>query len=296
DYILASCQPAAVAIGASEESEYTMLDWDDRMELMRRGTEMVAGRAPVVLGISHPAPERAVELAEHAQRAGADVAHLLLPMRLWGGEPDPDELYDYVDEVAIRSPLPVCVANNRGPGADPGIPSYTRLAELFNVAWILETSGDVTKLMRLAEEIDHRGLARCFTTVESLLINLTMGGSGAAMPPPATFIGGQVVRALDAGDTARAIEWQRILGVFHHRWSRYGTTPVMKAAMRHLGIDLGRPLPPYAPVSRWDEAAIGQFLEEVGLKEPGEDSPPPAPGTLGPARLQTDLLGLRISR
>lgn len=290
EFIIGSCQAGAIAVGATEDSEYTMLTSEQRQELNRVATAVVARRIPVIAGISHPSPIRALELAEQAAVDGADVVQVLMPSRLWGGDPDADELYDYLAEVAIHSPLPVSVYHNRGPGADPGIPLFLRVAELYNVPYLVETSGDVTKISRLIEEIDHRGTARFFTTIESLLINLTLGGSGAAMPPPAAYVGGQVVRAYQAGDMERAVEWQRILGLFPNRWSRYGVPPVMKAAMRHLGIDLGVPAPPYGTLGKWDEAAIGQFLEEVGLKEPGEDAPPPSPGALGPQRLRRDLL------
>ena len=277
DYIVDVCQPAAIAIAATEDSEYTMLGWEARKELIRAGAEMVARRLPLIVGISHPATQRALELAEHAAAVGANVVQVLLPIRLWGGDPDPDEVYDYVADITIRSPLPVSVYHNRGPGADPGIPLYLRIADLFNLPYIVETAGDITKISRLAEEIDHRGSARYFTTIESLLINLTLGGSGAAMPPPAARVGAEVVRAFKAGEMERAVEAQRILSLFPGRWSRYGQPPVMKAAMRHLGIDLGKPAPPYGSLSRWDDAQIGQFLEEVGLKEPGEDVPAPQP-------------------
>jgi 4-hydroxy-tetrahydrodipicolinate synthase len=267
DYIVGECRADAVAIGASEDAEYTMLTAEQRRDLMARATAMVDGRTPVILGISHPAAQRAVELAEHAAAVGADAVQLLMPIRLWGGDPEADEIYDYVAEVARRSPLPVAVSQNRGPGADPAIPLFSRIADVYNVPYLIETSGDVTKISRLIEEIDHRGAARFFTNAESLLINLTLGGSGAAMPPPAARIGSEVVRAYREGDLPRATEWQRMLSLFPNRWVRYGAPPVMKAAMRHLGIDLGRPMRPYGSLPKWDDAQIGQFLEEIGLRE-----------------------------
>ncbi len=297
DYIIDVCRADAIAIGASEDAEYTMLTTEQRRDLMARGTAMVGGRKPVILGVSHPATQRAVELAEHAASVGADVVQLLIPIRLWGGDPEGDEIYDYVAEVARRSPLPVSVSQNRGPGADPAIPLFLRIADVYNVPYLVETSGDVTKISRLIEEIDHRGAARYFTNAESLLINLTLGGSGAAMAPPAARIGTEVVRAFREDDLPRATEWQRILSLFPNRWARYGAPPVMKAAMRHLGIDLGRPMRPYDSLPKWDDAQIGQFLEEVGLKEPGEEAPGPA-AALGPigldhSRLQAEPLPRR---
>ena len=285
DYLTDTCHADAIAIAATEDSEYTMLGWEQRKELMARGAEMVRKRAPVVLGISHPAPQRAVELAHHARDVGADAVQLLMPIRLWGGDPDPDELYDYVCDIARRSPLPVSVYQNRRTGADPAIPFFLRLADVFNLPYIVETSGDVTRISRLAEEIDRRGAARYFTTPESLLIVLTLGGSGASMPPPAARVGAEVVRAFRAGNMERAVELQRILSVFPSRWYRYGYTPVMKAAMRHLGIDLGAPARPYAGMPEGEDAKIRGMLEAVGLKEPGEESFTTASEALTAARL-----------
>jgi len=292
DYIVDVCRADAIGIGATEDAEYTMLTREQRHALISEGVKMVGSRVPVIVGVSHPAIERTTELAERAAEAGANVVEAVMPIRLWGGDPDPDETYDYVAEVARRSPLPLCVSHNRGPGADPAIPLYLRIADVFNVPYIVETSGDITRISRLAEEIDRRGSARYFTTIPSLLINLTLGGSGAVMPPPAAYAGAHVVRAFREGDMERAIEWQRILGLFPGRWYRYGNPPVMKAAMRHLGIDVGDPAPPFGRVSRSDQANIGQFLEEVGLKERGEDAPAPQ-NLLGPIGLRSDLLKAR---
>lgn len=269
EYLVGLCQVDAVAIAATEDAEYAVLSWQQRKELMASGTEMVGHRVPVILGISHPAPERALELAKHARAVEADVVQLLLPARLWGGDPDLDELSGYVSQVADHSPLPVVLYQCKGPGADPPLQFFVWLADLSNVPYVVETSGDLTRIGRLVEEIERPGKARYFTTIESLLINLTMGGSGAEMPPPAAYVGAQVVRAFRAGDMEQATRWQRILGPFPGRWARYGLPPVMKAAMRHLGIDLGDPAFPYGSLSPWDDAVIGQFLEEVGLKERG---------------------------
>jgi 4-hydroxy-tetrahydrodipicolinate synthase len=289
DDIIDECHADAVAIAATEDSEYPLLELSERKDLMAAGTQLVNHRIPVILGISHPAPERAIELAEHAKAVGGDVALLLLPIRLWGGDPNADEIYDYVDEIARNSPLPICCYQNRRTGSDPAIATFLRLADVPNVGYIAEMSGDLTRISRLVEEIERRGSAGYFTTIESLLINLSLGGSGAVMPPPAARVGAEVVRAFRAGDMDRAVEWQRILGLFPGRWSRYGLPPVMKAAMRHLGIDLGAPADPWGKITDADVVAIGELLEVVGLKEPREDVPTLPTRAAGPVNLRTTL-------
>ncbi|MEA2639667.1 MAG: 4-hydroxy-tetrahydrodipicolinate synthase, partial [Chloroflexota bacterium] len=130
-----------------------------------------------------------------------------------------------------------------------------------------ESSRDVTKISRLIEEIEVNGQAHYFTTMQPLLITLMLGGSGATMPPPGTRIGAQVVRAFRAGDLPLATRWQRIYSMFPGRWASYGLPPVMKSAMKHMGVDLGDPARPYEPVTAWDHAQIGDFLRRAGLTE-----------------------------
>jgi 4-hydroxy-tetrahydrodipicolinate synthase len=255
----------AITIAAVEAAEYTMLSHEDRLELMRRGTELVAGRRPVILGCSSPSVRGVLQLAEHAARAGADYIQVLMPVRPWGGQPTTAELVEYYAAIAARTPLPIVAYHNPGPGADPTIEALVRLAEIDRVHAFKESSRDVTKITRLIELIDRAGHARYFTTMQPLLVTLMMGGAGATMPPPGTRIAAEVVKAFRAGDLDAAREWQRHFATFPGRWAGYGLPPVMKAAMRHLGVDLGRPMRPYTSVSAEHDAEIAEFLRTAGL-------------------------------
>lgn len=255
----------AISIGAVEAAEYTMLAPAERVELLRRGAELVAGRKPLILGISSPSPAQALQLADVAAGAGADLVQALMPLRPWGGQPTTSELVAYYAEIARSSPLPLVAYHNPGPGADPSIEAYVRLAEIEQVEYFKESSRDITKITRLIELIERAGKAHYFTTMQPLLMTLTMGGSGATMPPPGTRLAARVVRAFLAGDMPAAIEAQRVFSTFPGKWAAYGLPPVMKCAMRHVGIDLGVPASPYEPVSAADEAGIGELLSAAGL-------------------------------
>lgn len=261
----------AISIGAVEAAEYTMLSISERKELLRRGTEMVARRKPVILGASAPSPRQVLELAEYAASLGADLVQVLMPLRPWGGQPTTAELVDYFTQIADGSPLPIVAYHNPGPGADPSIETTIRLSEIDGVQAFKESSRDIIKITRLIEEIELRGNARYFTTMQPLLMTLLMGGSGATMPPPGTRIGAQVVQAFRAGDLERARHWQRFYSLFPAKWGSYGLPPVMKSAMKHFGIDLGDPAWPYRPVTPRDHAQIGLFFRQTGLL--GEGGP-----------------------
>jgi 4-hydroxy-tetrahydrodipicolinate synthase len=257
----------AISIAAVEAAEYTMLTPKDRLALMRRGTDLVGRRRPVILGASSPSVRGALELAEHAAKAGADLIQVLMPLRPWGGPPTTAELVAYFTAIAERSALPIVAYHNPGPGSDPSIEALIQLSEIDRVVAFKESSRDITKIARLIEAIDRAGHAAYFTTMQPLLVTLLMGGAGGTMPPPGTRIGAEVVKAFRAGDLDTAREWQRQFATFPGTWPAYGLPPVMKAAMRHLGVDIGDPLPPYGRVSAEHDAQIGQFLKQAGLMQ-----------------------------
>ena len=283
EFMIPDCD--AITIGAVEAAEYTMLTVEERKELLRQASAIIDGRVPVILGASAPAVRMVLDLADHAAEVGGDLVQVLMPLRPWGGQPTMSELYEYYSQITTRSSLPIVAYHNPACGGDPPTDAWVQLSQLFGVHYFKESSRNVTKIVRLIEEIDLAGNARYFTTMQPLLATLMMGGSGGTMPPPGTRIGAQVVKAFREGDLDRARMWQRLYGIFPGKWSAYGLAPVMKAALRHFGVDIGEPAHPYRPVSVEDDAQIGLFLRETGLLD-GE-----APDASQLSKVVTELSG-----
>jgi 4-hydroxy-tetrahydrodipicolinate synthase len=265
DYVIDECRAAAVSIGAVETAEYTVLAPADRRELIRRGVAAVRRRVPCIVGVSHPHLPTALELIELAEACGADAVQALAPQRPWGGAPATAEVVGYFEELLRHTRLPLVVYLNPGPGAELPIATCVELAKLDGVAYFKESSRDLRRVGRLLEEIDRAGHARYYTTMEMLLITLLLGGPGATMPPPAVRLGEELCAAFAAGDYARAAELQRRFALFPARWIHYGLTPLMKFAMRHVGVDVGEPAPPYQGLSPADRAAVAAELTRIGL-------------------------------
>ncbi len=268
EFLVADCD--AISIAAVEASEYTVLSLEDRKEVMRRATEIINKRVPVILGASSHSIDTILDLAEHAAAVGGDLIQVLMPIRPWGGQPTISDLVQFFTEVASASPLPIVAYHNPGPGADPPLDAFVRLSEINKVDYFKESSRDITKITRLIEQIQLAGKAHYFTTMQPLLTTLMMGGAGATMPPPGTRIGARVVRAFREGDIDKARYWQRCFTLFPGKWGAYGLPPIMKSALKHFGVDIGDPARPYAPVSPRDHAQIGQFLSQIGILGDGE--------------------------
>jgi 4-hydroxy-tetrahydrodipicolinate synthase len=265
DYVVEDCGATMVVAAGVETQEYTYLSLEQRKALIRQTVELVDGRVPVMVGISHPSFRTAIELAHDAEKLGAAAAQLLAPLRPFAGPPTQADLVAYFEAVARETKLPITLYLNPGPGADVSIPDTIALAKLPSVQLIKESSRDLARVSRLIVEIDRAGHARYFTTMQMLLASLELGGSGATMPPPGSEIARHVIDAFIAKDFARAAELQLQFALFPSKWMHRGLAPVMKAAMNLIGIPAGEPYPPYGSLTREETAALAAFLRTTVL-------------------------------
>ena len=265
DYVVDDCGATMVVAAGVETQEYTYLSLDERKALIRRTIELVGGRAPVMVGVSHASFKTAIELAHDAERLGAAALQILAPLRPFAGPPTRDDLIAYFEAVGRETGLPITLYLNPGPGADVSIPDTIALAKLPRIAFIKESSRDLARVSRLIVEIDRAGHARYFTTMQMLLSTLMLGGSGATMPPPACEIARHIIDAFMGRDYERAAELQLQFALFPARWMHRGLAPAMKAAMNLIGVPVGTPYPPYAPLTPDETSALAALLKTTVL-------------------------------
>jgi len=265
DYVVRDCRATMVVAAGVETQEYTYLSFEERRELIRRTIELVDGRVPVMVGVSHPSFRAAIGLAHEAEKLGAAAVQLLAPLRPFAGAPTEADLVAYFEAVSRETALPITLYLNPGPGAEVSIPATVALAKLPRVQLIKESSRDLARVSRLIVEIDRAGHARYFTTMQMLLITLMLGGSGATMPPPGCEIARHIIDAFVAKEYVRAAELQLQFAQFPSRWMHRGLGPAMKAAMNLVGIPAGDPYPPYAPLSPEEMTALAALLRTTVL-------------------------------
>jgi 4-hydroxy-tetrahydrodipicolinate synthase len=264
DYVV-DCGATMVVAAGVETQEYTYLSLEARQALIRSTIDLVDGRVPVMVGVSHASFTTAIELAHDAERRGAAAIQILAPLRPFAGPPTRDDLIAYFEAVARETSLPITLYLNPGPGADVSIPDTIALAKLPRIAFIKESSRDLARVSRLIVEIDRAGHARYFTTMQMLLSTLMLGGSGATMPPPACEIARHIIDAFVAKDYERAAELQLQFALFPAKWMHRGLAPAMKAAMNLIGVPVGAPYPPYAPLTSDEMTALAALLKTTVL-------------------------------
>src|SRR5690242_14931158 len=138
DYVIEDCRATMVVAAGVETQEYTYLSLEDRKALIARTIELVAGRVPVMVGVSHASFKTAIELAQLAEKLGAAAVQLLAPLRPFAGPPTQADLVAYFEAVGRETALPITLYLNPGPGADVSIPDTIALAKLPCVQLIKE--------------------------------------------------------------------------------------------------------------------------------------------------------------
>lgn len=139
EHVLAGGVHGIFALGTTGEAP--SLSYRLRRELIERVCKQVAGRVPVLVGITDTAFVESVNLAEYAAAQGASAVVLSTPYYFPAGQ---TELASYVRNLVARLTLPLVLYN---------MPSLTKvsfevetlrkLADLESIVGIKDSSGDL---------------------------------------------------------------------------------------------------------------------------------------------------------
>lgn len=124
-------------VAPANASEFAYLSDQERNKLTKIVVNEVAGRVPVVIGVTAVYAGSAVALAKHAQDCGADMVMAMPPhvQRASG-----DEIYDYYKAIDRAISIPIVLQNYGGPGGTPmTAPFMARLLkDLLNAQYVKE--------------------------------------------------------------------------------------------------------------------------------------------------------------
>lgn len=250
-----------------------------RCELIERSCARVAGRVPVLVGVTDTSFVESVELAEHAADAGAQAVVLAAPYYFPAGQP---ELAEYVEHIAAALPLPVFLYN---------MPSHTKLTfeldtvaralQVPNVVGLKDSGGQMLYFHKVRQLAAARPDFSLLIGPEELLAEaVLMGGHGGicggANLAPRLYV--DLYEAASRGDLARARELAaRVLRLSTTVYSvgPYSSAYLkgLKCALACLGICedfLAEPFQRFGPAER---ERVARHLGELGMLEGVEPTP-----------------------
>ncbi len=254
-----------IALGTVGENN--SLDYDEKVSVLSAIVEVVAGRVPVITGVSEYDLRRAVRYAEAAEKAGADGLMLLPPMVY---VTKPHELVAHFRGVAASTRLPIMLYNN--PPAYRTVIDRDVLAALVdvpNIVAVKESAPDTRRFSDVRNAFGDRfvlfaGLDD--VALEGLYLGARGWVSGLTNAFPKESV--ELVRAFERGDHAKAMEIYRWFMPLLHLDAEHDLVQSIKLAEQVMGRGSERVLPPRYVLEGARRAEVIAMVEKAAATRP----------------------------
>lgn len=261
---------ALFILGTTGEAQ--SLTYRLRYEFVELVCKQVAGRVPVLVGITDTSLDESVKLAEAAARCGAAGVVAAAPYYF---APSQQEMIEYFTALADALPLPLYLYN---------MPSHVKvfleaatvkkLAEHPNIVGLKDSSANMNYFETLLYHLGGRDDFALYVgpeelTGECVLMGADGGVNGGANMFPELYVA--MYEAAKAGDVVRVRELQRRImqiSVSIYTVGKYGSSYLkgVKCALSLLGICDDYISWPYRHFRAEERAKIREALEALGCR------------------------------
>jgi 4-hydroxy-tetrahydrodipicolinate synthase len=131
-----------VPVGTTGESP--TLSHDEHKQVVEWCVETAKGRVPVIAGAGSNSTKEAIELSQHAERAGADAVLVVTP---YYNKPTQEGLYQHYKAINDAIGIPIIIYNIPGRSVvDMSVDTMKRLFELRNIAGLKDATANVIRV------------------------------------------------------------------------------------------------------------------------------------------------------
>ena len=253
-------------------------------ELVERSCRQVAGRVPVLVGITDTSVVESLTLARCAAEAGAQAVVLSAP---YFYATVPAELSGYVRRLAAELPLPVVLYNIPGrPSPTFDLETLRQAQQLPNVLGLKDSSGNMLYFHQVRQLLAERPEWTLLVGPEELLAEaLLLGGhggvNGGANVNPRLYV--DLFEAAGRGELERVNELHRRVMDVSSRLYHVGDykSPsvflnALKTSLSFLGICNDFVAEPFQRFGGAERSEVWQHLVALGLTQ-GREEPVPTP-------------------
>jgi 4-hydroxy-tetrahydrodipicolinate synthase len=272
EWLVQSGIDALIAVGTC--GEFPTLEIDERKRLAECFVEWIGGRIPLYVGVMHTSTRTAVELARHAESAGATGVMSVSPY--YSGPPE-RELLQYFRDIAEAVSIPLVVYNNPpASGVALSLNALSTLAREGTARIIKDSHGDPSRihdLRLLVPEETSLVYGEDYGSFEAIVAGADgwVAGVGNFMPRHSV----RLWEMARNGDVRAAREhWFKMLplvNITSHKpmFGRPDERPdfiqVYKSALQYLGFPAGECRRPLLPLPREDVELLHSLMDELQL-------------------------------
>jgi 4-hydroxy-tetrahydrodipicolinate synthase len=262
DWQIAEGTNGLVPVGTTGESP--TLSHEEHRKVVEWCIDEVKGRVPVVAGAGSNSTREAIELAQHAEKAGADAVLVVTP---YYNKPTQEGLYQHFKAINDAIGIPIIIYNIPPRSViDMSVATMARLFELKNIAGVKDATANVVRVsqQRVAMGEDFNQLSGEDVTALGYMAH---GGHGciSVTANVAPRLCAQFQAACLRGDYAAArVIHEKLMPLHVNLFVESNPAPV-KYALSLLGrIDETLRLP-MVPVTEPTRALVRDALVHAGL-------------------------------
>jgi len=247
--------------------ENNSLEADEKRKMLKAAVEVVAGRVPIIVGVSELTTTRAAAFAKDAEALGAN-ALMALPAMVY--VPTEAELEAHFRTVAQASGLPIMLYNNP--------PAYraaitlgvlTRLADEPTIVAVKESAPDTRRFTDLARAFGDRFILMAGlddVALEGLILGARGWISGLTSAFPQESVA--LVAAFDRGDLEEARRIYRWFMPLLHLDAEHDLVQSIKLAETIMGRGTEYVRMPRLPLAGARRAQVVAMVEEAAATRP----------------------------
>jgi len=262
DWHIAQGTDCIGVVGTTGESP--TVNVEEHCEIIRVAVEQSAGRVPIMAGCGANSTAEAIELAQFAQKVGANCQLQVVP---YYNKPTQEGQYLHFAAIAEAVDLPVILYNVPGRTvADMSHETVLRLTKVPGIVGIKEATGNIERAQWLIKETpaDFAVYSGDDPTAVALML---CGGQGnvSVTANVAPKLMHELCKAAMAGEVEAAMDIQfKLLTLHKHLFVEPNPIPV-KWAMERMGLCGGTLRLPMTPLSEHLKPSVEAALRSAGL-------------------------------
>jgi 4-hydroxy-tetrahydrodipicolinate synthase len=251
-----------VPVGTTGESP--ALSHDEHQKVVERCVAAAGGRIPVIAGAGSNSTKEAIDLARHAEKAGAAAVLVVTP---YYNKPTQEGLYQHYKAINDALGIPILIYNIPSRSVvDMSVGTMARLSALSNIVGVKDATASPVRLsqQRLAMGESFNQLSGEDATALAFMAH---GGHGCISVTSnlAPKLCAEFQNACLAGDFRRALEIHDRLMPLHDALFVETSPGPVKYAASLLGLCEPDTRLPLVPVSEQTEVIVAAALEKTGL-------------------------------
>jgi N-acetylneuraminate lyase len=240
-----------------------LMDLDERKRAVEIAIDETAGRVPIIVHVGAISTKLSVDLAKHADQAGADAISSVPPFYYKFSEA---QVIEYYKDLAEASPLPMIVYNIPLAGLI-GYDTIKKIAQIPGVKGIKYTATTHFEINQIKSEIGKDFMV--YSGADEMALSGLLAGADGIIGStynviPDTFI--KIYKAFKEGDIIKANDIMNQGVEVIMQLLKYGSfMSLLKAINRWRGIPAGYSRKPFSNFTEEEEEKIKADL--IGLKE-----------------------------